>query len=299
MRLKLLLSFFAILTAMTAWADVSIDETNFPDEKFRSFVLSQSYGTDGILSDEEIAAITKIDVSDKGIQSLKGIEYFTSLLELWCFRNQLTSLDVSQNTALVELWCYGNQLTTLDVSQNTALVILVCNVNKLTSLDVSGCTALESLSCYLNQLTALDLSNNTALKGLDCCGNQLTTLDLSNNTSLVELYCYQNLMTGTGIDALIACLPSISSGTIFIIYDEDEHNEMTTTQVTAAKAKGWTPKYFNGHLWSEYAGSEPSGITSPESSALCTNTFYNLGGLRTNGLAKGLNIVGGRKVWVK
>ena len=49
--------------------------------------------------------------------------------------NQLTTLDVSQNTALTVLYCGFNQLTTLDVSQNTALTILNCSSNQLTSLD--------------------------------------------------------------------------------------------------------------------------------------------------------------------
>ena len=35
--------------------------------------------------------------------------------------NQLTELDVSQNTALTDLLCSGNQLTDLDVSKNTVL----------------------------------------------------------------------------------------------------------------------------------------------------------------------------------
>ena len=40
--------------------------------------------------------------------------------------NQLTSLDVSNNTALTYLDCGNNQLTSLDVSNNTALEYLYC-----------------------------------------------------------------------------------------------------------------------------------------------------------------------------
>jgi hypothetical protein len=57
--------------------------------------------------------------------------------------NQLTSLDVSQNTALIDLGCYNNQLTSLDVSQNTALTFLNC----------------AWLMCYSNQLTNLNIQN--------------------------------------------------------------------------------------------------------------------------------------------
>ena len=63
------------------------------------------------------------------IRSLKGIEYFTALTELWCFDNQFTSLDVSKNTALKGLYCNSNQFTSLDVSKNSALEYLKCDPN--------------------------------------------------------------------------------------------------------------------------------------------------------------------------
>ena len=75
MKLRILLfSSLMLLSAGTAWADVEINETNFPDENFRSWLLSQSYGRDGLLTDEEINGVTSIDVSYKSIQNLKGIE---------------------------------------------------------------------------------------------------------------------------------------------------------------------------------------------------------------------------------
>ena len=48
---------------------------------------------------------------------------------LYCYSNQLESLDVSGCTALTELSCYSNQLTSLDVSANTALTELYCENN--------------------------------------------------------------------------------------------------------------------------------------------------------------------------
>ena len=105
---------------------IPINATNFPDENFRNWVLEQDYGKDGYLADDEIASVKEINVYNKGIANLKGIEYFTALTKLVCFRNELTSLDVSKNTALIKLYCDNNQLTTLDVSKNTALTYLVC-----------------------------------------------------------------------------------------------------------------------------------------------------------------------------
>ena len=134
-----------------------------------------------------------------GLTSLKGIEYFEALTQLFCQRNYLTSLDLSKNTALTILDCSVNQLTSLDLSKNTALEDLDCNDNQLTSLDLSKNTALTILNCYINQLTSLDISKNTALEDLDCNDNQLTSLDLSKNTALTILNCYINQLTSLDI----------------------------------------------------------------------------------------------------
>ena len=109
--------------------DVVINEETFPDAKFRAWVLAQAYGGDGVLQSAEIPAITKIDVSAQGIQSLQGIEHFAKLTTLYCADNQLAELDLSRNPALQTL---------------------SCNDNQLTALDLSACRSLSSLYCYQN-----------------------------------------------------------------------------------------------------------------------------------------------------
>ena len=187
-------------------AGVAIDDTNFPDANFRTVVKKFDTNQDSSLSDTEIAAVKKINCSNKGITNLKGIEYFTSLNILLCTDNQLTALDVSENTALTELDCRYNKLTALDVSKNTALTILECNANRLTALDVSKNTALTELDCSFNELTALDVSKNTALTALDCSINKLTALDVSKNTALTKLYCNENRLTALDVSKNTALL---------------------------------------------------------------------------------------------
>ena len=251
---------FENIVEIGAADDIVIDETNFPDENFRNWVLAQDYGADGILTDNEIAAVFYIDVHDKSIADLKGVEYFTALTELSCYRNQLTLLDVSKNTALTYLDCCDNLLISLDVSKNTALTTLLCSINQLTSLDVSKNTALTTLSCSNNQLTSLDVSKNTALWFIYCDGNQLTSLDVSQNTALVVLYCHYNQIKGAAMDALIAGLPS-TGGTFYAIEPDNssEQNVVTKPQVASAKEKRWTPLYWNNETrnWEEYEGSDP------------------------------------------
>ena len=288
--------------------DVEINETNFPDENFRNWLLQQDYGADGILTGMEISGITYINISNRNISNLTGIEHFTALSNLVCYDNQLTALDLSKNTALRNLDCYDNQLTALDLSKNTALITLDCYDNQLTALDVSGCTALKYLDCCNNQLTALDVPGCTALGEVDCSNNQLTTLDVSGcSTELGRLSCYRNQIKGASMDALINSLPT--PGGWLKVYDNsegDEGNVCTKTQVEAIKAKGWKPYYSSTKwLWEEYEGyDEETGIVQPATATTDANEpVYTLSGQKvSNGSLKGkkgVYIVGGKKVVVK
>gem|GEM_PF-4127697 len=225
----------SVETGVTDWTEGEGDEgvaqpgITIPDEVFRSYIV-ELLKTEGIKSPEwdgstihrqDVEKITRIDIPAPGptepkIKTLAGIEYFavleylsfpsqevsavdlsqnTALTKLYCWNNQLTALDMNQNTALTSLYCYNNQLTSLDVSQNTALKSLSCIENQLTTLDVSQNTALTSLNCWNNQLTSLDISKNTTLTSLGCNGNQLTSLDVSQNTALAQLSCGDNQLT--------------------------------------------------------------------------------------------------------
>jgi len=76
---KILLLFGTMtLLATTAQADVEINETNFPDETFRSMITSLPEGQDGVLTDEEICKITYLSLKGD-VTNAKGIEYLTSL----------------------------------------------------------------------------------------------------------------------------------------------------------------------------------------------------------------------------
>ena len=75
---KHLFLFILMLSPMLASAaDVKINETNFPDTNFRNWVLSQDYGADGVLTDEELKNINSLNVRHVVIYDLKCIEYFT------------------------------------------------------------------------------------------------------------------------------------------------------------------------------------------------------------------------------
>ena len=192
---------FGLLSPTVAWAEdsITISVSNFPDKIFRDFLTAQPYGGDGVLTEDEIAGVTDMNLPNMGIRSLKGIEHFANLSILVCDSNQLASLDVSKNTNLRILDCSYNRLGRLDVSQNAGLYWLECDNNQLTKLDVSQNARLDVLKCFNNQLSKLDVSNNTALSCFYCGNNKLQTLDVTKNSALYSLGCEGNLLTSLDV----------------------------------------------------------------------------------------------------
>ena len=170
---------------------VFTQNTYVPDDKFEQALIDLGYDDtlDDYVLTANISGVIKLDVGDKSISDLTGIEAFVALEELRLWDNSLTSLDVSKNTALKSLSLSRNKLTSLDVTKNTALKSLSVTSNRLTSLDVSKNTALKELWCDFNQLTSLDVSNNTALTWLYCPSNRLTSLIMRNGATS-QLYKY-------------------------------------------------------------------------------------------------------------
>ena len=172
---------------------IAINSANFPDSKFRSYIaVFDTQQPLNVFTEDEIDSITAIDCSNKGITSLKGIQYFTKLKELNCTSNSLTSVDLSGNPDLETLICTDNQLTKLNLSGMTKLTKLSCDINALTSLDVSMCTALKELDCGVNELTSLKLGSLPSLTYLYCASNNLPSIDLSGCAALEKLFCQSN-----------------------------------------------------------------------------------------------------------
>ena len=104
----------------SAFAEVQtyIPLYKFQDETFREYLEQFDKDDDTFLSTDERNAVKEINVANKNISNLYGIQFFPNLEKLDCDQNNLSSLDVSQNPALEYLLCAQNKLTSLDVSQN-------------------------------------------------------------------------------------------------------------------------------------------------------------------------------------
>lgn len=214
------------LISASAQDVVAIDAAHFPDKSFRDVVL-ENYDLDssGTLSDFEIAKVKDMQLflyADQ-IHDLTGIEYFTSLSQIYAGGLEIEKADFSALSNLQKLYVQGNNLTSLDVSKNTALTDLVCSDNEnlsslalspsvtkllcdgcaLFSLDVSKCTNLAQLNCANSSLSSLDLSANAQLSDLNCSHNNIAALDLSANPLLENKVTSYNIGNQT-IDAAVA-----------------------------------------------------------------------------------------------
>jgi len=115
-------------------------QTYVPDNIFEAYLEANNMGN-GIANDNyvptaNIDTVTSLDVDNLNISDLTGIEDFSALNYLNCDSNQLTSLDVSQNTVLYSLECGGNNLIKLDLSNNPNLESLHCSENQLRCLNL-------------------------------------------------------------------------------------------------------------------------------------------------------------------
>ena len=183
-----------------------LDDNTFPSLPFRQYLRENAdQDRDEFLSEEEVAAVTVIDLSlpddseDAGADTLKGIEHFVNLEELYVRNNAyLAELDLSQNTRLKKLDCGYTSISALDLSKHTGLTMLDCSYTDVNSLDVTNNPELETLRFAMNgygTYEPLDLSKNPKLKELDCTGQGLSSLDVSNNPALVTLLCANNNLT--------------------------------------------------------------------------------------------------------
>ncbi|MDW5289454.1 T9SS type A sorting domain-containing protein [Formosa sp. PL04] len=166
--------------------------TAIPDPNFEQALIDLGIDDDpiinGVVFTSNISVIDKLDVSNKNISDLTGLEDFIALTSLNCNENMINSLDVASNVNLMFLFCNNNQLSQLDVTSNLNLRWLYCERNELVSLDISLNTKLDALFCSWNKLSSLNLSSNLELLQLYCQWNQLTSLNVNLNTRLHQLW---------------------------------------------------------------------------------------------------------------
>ena len=207
--------------------------TAIPDTNFEQALIDFGIDSDGTINGQiltidalSIPGEPILDVSNRNISDLTGIEAFTNLPSLICNGNQITSLDLSNNPDLIELNCSNNQLTSLNIkngnSNNLLPFLFYANNNpnlsciqvddpnfattNFTNVD-QGVTF--STNCISSNLTTAipDANFEQALidLGIDSDGilnGEILTSDISGVTSLNVSF--QNINDLSGIEDFIA-----------------------------------------------------------------------------------------------
>lgn len=175
---KLFLSVFTI----TTFVQLGISQKTYvPDDNFEAYLEANGMG-DGIANNDSvttanISSITNLNVDNQSIDELTGIEDFMALTDLSVDNNNLTILDLSNNTSLINLSLLGNSLTALDLRNGNNI-----NMNTPNLPDI-GCISVDS---------ALEANANWTNGNNTFC-NDCFTFFISNLSIEIDYYsamCY-------------------------------------------------------------------------------------------------------------
>ena len=119
--MKILLLFACTFMSFAGYSQ----KVEIPDKNFEQALVDLKIDTDGevngYLLKNDAQKVTFLDVSNKKIKNLSGIEAFTSLTFLDCSNNQLSNLDLSNNIGLTIVFNDVNDL----INPNTIFMGIV------------------------------------------------------------------------------------------------------------------------------------------------------------------------------
>ena len=123
--------------------DVELEKTFVPDDNFEQALID--LGLDDILDDyvrtRNIADVEQLDISDRNISDLTGLEDFESLISLDAANNNLVSIPQSFGGSLPlpngRLDLRNNNLNSLDISNLMFVGVVYVENNPLTCIQLS------------------------------------------------------------------------------------------------------------------------------------------------------------------
>jgi hypothetical protein len=127
--------------------------TSIPDTNFEQALIDLGHDDviDGQVLTSNVSGLTLLNVSNKNISDLAGIEDFVGLTSMFCDNNQLNYISLSNNINLENLDFSGCPIYDLNLSENI----------NLQALDVGGMLLLECL----NLKNGNNINNNLDLSG--------------------------------------------------------------------------------------------------------------------------------------
>ena len=169
----------------------------------------------GYFEEDEILNVTKLDLTQKNITNISGIENFKNLNELILNRNyikdfsnlneleKLETLGINQNLnpQTLDLSRIKNlrkllagMLDLKEIKLNNQIKNLYLDYNNFTNFDASNYINLETLSLWdCKKLTDVNISNNPKIRQLYFIGTNIKELDISNNNNIKTMYIEPNV----------------------------------------------------------------------------------------------------------
>ncbi|HEX8575421.1 MAG TPA: T9SS type A sorting domain-containing protein [Flavobacterium sp.] len=232
---------YFLILALSFLNDLSAQIINFPDARFKEWLLLSRYGgitynsdyhhinidanNDGEIEVSEVLNVHKLELIRSYFISIEGIEYFRNLEILYINNSKIVNLDLTGLPNLKRLDCERNNelvsvnfenltnLNYLNVSGNrqlslfnfdglTQLKTFHCSMNKLVDLDITSLLQLETFSCIYNELKSLKVSNLPKLKSLHIDNNQLETINFEGLENVELLGFSNNLISSVNLDGL-------------------------------------------------------------------------------------------------
>ena len=195
---------------------IAVTRQNFPDSAFRNYVLDHfDKDYDEMMSKEEVAQVTEMDVSDKGIESLEGLQWFPYLKRLVCKNNRLTSLSL-KTLRLNHLDCSNNpKLAKIEFGSSAGTIhFLDCSFTEISELPLKYATHLTELYCRGAHVMEFSFPERSRLTVLQCSHASFwrISVDVSNCSELRELYCENYQMNG---DIFEMELPKLKKLTLY------------------------------------------------------------------------------------
>lgn len=193
--------------------DVSLSV--FTDQAVLDAVKPFDTNNDGVLSPNEIAEITTLNLTNSTVASLDGVQYLTEITYLnlsYCSR--LTALDLSGILSKLEtLSIAGDRgLEAVTLGEKPALKEVFAQMSNISSLDISGAPIIEWLSLMDTKFTSLNFTSET-LKNISAGSPDesiLNNIDLSGCPNLTTLALYANKQT-TALDiSMLTALESLT-----------------------------------------------------------------------------------------
>ena len=161
--------------------------------------------------------MSSLDISNNNFELL-NVSNLVNLSILDVSNNQLNNLNVTKNVKLTDLSIgnsgesfhgsevlynpTGNNITSIDLKQNTLLTSLDISANPITNLDVSKNTKLTYFAAVDSLVTNIDFSKMLDIRILHLGNIPLNEINLSLNKNIVNLYIINTNITELNLSTL-------------------------------------------------------------------------------------------------